>query len=56
MAHKDSGWRPGIGLQTYGGFELWDHGPGPHQISHDEVDGDIEFDWEAFERAARSSE
>ncbi|WP_227357466.1 hypothetical protein [Haladaptatus salinisoli] len=43
MTHKDSGWRPSVGFETYGGHEIWDHGTGPHEINHGEVDGEIEF-------------
>ncbi|WP_224268095.1 hypothetical protein [Haloprofundus salinisoli] len=56
MTHKDSGWRPSVGTQTYAGFELWDHGSAPHKINDAQVDGDIEFDWEEIERAVRSRE
>ncbi|WP_458210009.1 hypothetical protein [Haladaptatus sp. NG-SE-30] len=44
MSHKDGGWRPDVGLETYAGFELWDHGIGPHEINDGEVDGDVSFD------------
>lgn len=43
MTHKDGGWRPDLGLETFGGSELWDHGIGPHEINAGEVDGKIEF-------------
>ena len=43
MTHQDRGWRPDLGLEEYGGNELWDHGIGPHEINAGEVDGDIEF-------------
>jgi len=44
MAHYDSGWRPKGATETYNGFEVWDHGIGPHELNQGEVDGDISFD------------
>ncbi|MFB6302828.1 MAG: hypothetical protein ABEH78_08215 [Haloferacaceae archaeon] len=44
MAHYDGGWRPRGATETYNGFEVWDHGIGPHELNHGEVDGDISFD------------
>lgn len=49
MTHKDSGWRPHLGLQPYKGLELWDHDIGPHEINVGEVDGEITFEDEDFE-------
>ena len=43
MTRKDSGWRPHLASDTFDGFEVWDHGIGPHQINDGEVDGDIDF-------------
>lgn len=43
MTHKDGGWRPDVGMESFGGLELWDHGIGPHEINAAEVDGKIEF-------------
>ncbi|WP_435178437.1 hypothetical protein [Halorussus sp. AFM4] len=43
MAHRDVGWRPDLGLEEYGGHELWDHGIGPHEVNAAEVDGEIQF-------------
>lgn len=42
MAHKDSGWRPKVGLETYGGYEIWDHGVGPHEINEGVTDGEVD--------------
>jgi hypothetical protein len=33
MTHRDSGWRPDVGLDSYKGKELWDHGIGPHEVN-----------------------
>lgn len=52
MTHHDSGWRPDLGLETYNGYEVWDHGIAPHEINLGEVDGTVEFDWEALAEAA----
>ena len=43
MTHRDSGWRPDVGLDTYDGFELWDHDMGPHQMNDGELDVEVEF-------------
>lgn len=43
MTHKDGGWRPDLGMEKYGGHEIWDHGIGPHQINAGETEGNIEF-------------
>lgn len=44
MSHKDTGWRPHLGMETYKGHEMWDHDIGPHQINDGEVDGEIELE------------
>jgi hypothetical protein len=44
MTHKDSGWRPNLAMDTYKGFEIWDHDVGPHEINAGEVDGDVDVD------------
>lgn len=44
MAHQDSGWRPHLATETYNGYEVWDHGIGPHELNDGEVDGEIEFE------------
>lgn len=43
MTHKDAGWRPDLGLEEYGGDELWDHGIGPHELNDGQVEEDFEF-------------
>lgn len=49
MTHQDSGWRPTCAMESYSGFEMWDHCIGPHQINDAEVDGEISFDDEDLE-------
>lgn len=44
MGHKDSGWRPHLGMETYKGYEVWDHEVGPHEINDGECDCGIEFE------------
>lgn len=44
MTHHDSGWRPTPAMETYDGFDVWDHNVGPHEINDGEVDGDIQFE------------
>lgn len=46
MAHQDSGWRPRGAQEFHNGFEVWDHGIGPHELNHGEIDGDIAFEEE----------
>lgn len=41
MTHKDSGWRPHLAMDTYKGYEMWDHDIGPHQINVGNVEGEI---------------
>lgn len=53
MTHKDGGWRPDVGMELYGGNEIWDHGIGPHEINVAEVDGEIEFPEELKEDLAQ---
>lgn len=52
MAHQDSGWRPKLGVETYNGYEVYDHGVSPHEVNEGEVDGDVAFDRETLEEAA----
>ena len=52
MTHKDGGWRPNLGMESYGGHDVWDHGIGPHEINDGEVDGKIEFPEELKEGLA----
>lgn len=40
MSHHDSGWRPDC-VETYDGFEVYDHGVWANEIHHGEVDGDV---------------
>ncbi|MFW5938879.1 MAG: hypothetical protein ACOCQU_00335 [Halolamina sp.] len=44
MAKKDTGWRPKGSMKAFGGYEIWDHGAGPHELSQGEVDGEIDFE------------
>lgn len=56
MTHQDGGWRPDLGLESYGGNEIWDHGIGPHEINAAEVDGEITFPAELKEGLAQLDE
>ena len=56
MTHHDSGWRPKGAVETYNGFEVWDHGVFPHELNIAEVDGEIEFDEELLEDLVNSEE
>lgn len=43
MTNQDTGWRPkGVG-QRYGGYDVWDHDSGPHQLNPGEVDGVVDL-------------
>lgn len=44
MAHYDTGWRPKGATHNYNGYEVWDHGIGPHEVNQGQVDGEILFD------------
>jgi hypothetical protein len=44
MGHKDTGWRPRGGVESYRGYDLWEYEIGPHEVNDGEVDGDISFD------------
>jgi hypothetical protein len=41
MAHKDTGFRPTFGMDSYKGLELWEYDIGPQQKNDAVVDGDI---------------
>ncbi|USZ66905.1 hypothetical protein NGM10_09190 [Halorussus salilacus] len=40
MSHQDSGWRP-KGVETYDGFDVYDHGVWPNELNKGEVDGEL---------------
>lgn len=44
MAHEDSGWRPEGATETYGGFEVWDHGVWPNEFNHGDTEHADEHD------------
>ncbi|WP_199174957.1 hypothetical protein [Halegenticoccus soli] len=46
MSHKDSGWKPKCGLESYRGHDVWEYECGPHEVNQGEVDGVIEFEAE----------
>ena len=50
MTHKDTGWRPDAGVESYKGYEIWEYESGPHEINDGTVDGDIEFAQELKDR------
>jgi hypothetical protein len=55
MSHKDSGWRPHLGVQSYNGNEMWDHVGGPHEFNDAEVDGEIDLETEDAEERDEGS-
>ncbi|WP_254545762.1 hypothetical protein [Halomarina pelagica] len=44
MTHEDSGWRPTLGVNTYDGHAIWDHGVGPYEVNCGCVDPEGEGD------------
>lgn len=52
MPHRDIGWRPDVGVESYNGHEVWDHCAGQYQIhEEDEFDEpeEISFDWDELD-------
>jgi hypothetical protein len=44
MAHRDTGFRPNLGVEGYRGLELWEYDIGPQQKNDGVVDGDIDLE------------
>lgn len=48
MANYDGGWRPDVGMETYNGYEVGDHGVSAHELTEGQIEGEVAFDWEAL--------